>query len=150
MRGETLALVARDIGVGGELHIGTSETRINGRENDSNLEDAMEALIGAMYLDGGIEAVEMFVLPRWSRIARGTEKPPKDAKTTLQEWAQGRGLPVPAYTLIETSGPAHAPLFTIEVSIEGVPPLCATAANKRTAEQAAAKLLLNSDFINDR
>lgn len=143
VRGETLTDIARDIGLGQALKIGSSEIQAQGRDNASNLEDALEALIGAIYLDGGWDAAAAFVRPRWSELAQRNAAPPKDAKTTLQEWAQGRGLPVPAYRVTDSSGPAHAPLFTIEVAVQGYPPAEAQATSKRAAEQAAAKLLLD-------
>ncbi|MDX1974064.1 MAG: ribonuclease III [Rickettsiales bacterium] len=140
--GEMLARVARDIGLGEQLHIGSSEKIIGGRDNDSNLEDALEALIGALYLDGGLSAAEQFINAHWPALAQQTLTPPKDAKTALQEWAQGRGLPIPIYNLINTTGPAHSPEFTIEAVVEGCPPVQARAGSKRSAEQLAAKQLL--------
>jgi len=140
--GETLALVAREIQLGGALIIGTSEKQAQGRDNNSNLEDALEALIGAIFLDGGFEAAEAFIVPRWTQRAQSIETAPKDAKTTLQEWAQARGLPVPHYMLMETSGPAHAPQFVIEAHVQGHNPETAVAASKRAAEQTSASLLL--------
>lgn len=142
VRGETLAAVARDIGLGEAMNMAGSEAQSGGRDNSSNLEDAMEALIGALYLDGGMEAVEAFMKPRWLELANKIKAPPKDAKTALQEWAQARGLPVPAYHLIETTGAAHAPEFTIEVVVQGYPGERAKAASKRVAEQMAASALL--------
>lgn len=142
VRGETLVKVAREIDLGQALHMASSETKSGGRDNPSNLEDALEALIGALYLDGGVEAAEQFILPRWTMLADSDQPPPKDAKTTLQEWAQARGLPVPTYTLKSSTGPAHAPQFTIKVTVEGYPATHATAASKRAAEQQAAALLL--------
>ena len=142
--GKTLTQVARDINLGEALQIGTSETQSQGRENASNLEDALEALIGAIYLDGGMEAAEQFITPRWTEMSGKVETPPKDAKTALQEWAQARSLPVPLYQLIETSGPAHAPEFTIEVTVQGYGTKQARAASKRVAEQTAARELLRT------
>jgi ribonuclease-3 len=144
VRGETLTQVARDLGMGEALHIGLSETQSQGRENASNLEDALEALIGAIYLDGGMSAAEAFVAPRWTDIARKAATPPKDAKTALQEWAQARGLPVPVYHVAESTGPAHAPRFTIEVVVQGHAPAQGSAASKRVAEQLAAGTLLEN------
>lgn len=143
VRGETLALIAREIHLGDALIIGTSEKQAQGRDNDSNLEDALEALLGAIYLDGGFEAVQAFVLPRWTVRARTMQSAPKDAKTALQEWAQARSLPVPQYSLLDTTGPAHAPIFTIQVTVEGQAPETAAAPSKRAAEQAAATALLS-------
>ena len=142
VRGETLTIVARDIDLGSELKIAASEAKLGGRDNASNLEDALEALIGALYLDGGITAVETFIIPRWQELARQSIVPPKDAKTALQEWAQARGLPVPTYTLLQSSGPAHAPVFQMEASLPGYAPAQASATSKRAAEQLAAEALL--------
>jgi|CXWL01.1.fsa_nt_gi ribonuclease-3 len=142
VRGETLAQVARDIKLGDALKVATSEIQSGGRDNPSNLEDALEALIGAIYLDGGIKAVEEFTTPRWKELAKNVTSAPKDAKTALQEWAQGCGLPLPVYKLIETVGSAHAPIFTIEVTVQGYEPATAKAASKRVAEQQAAGILL--------
>lgn len=142
VRSSTLADVARDIALGDALLLASSEEVAGGRDNPTNLEDALEALIGAMYLDGGLEAAEAFVLPRWKLLAKSIKQPPKDAKTALQEWAQGRGLAVPEYVIIATDGPAHAPNFTIQVSVQGYAPETAEAKNKRAAEQLAAEKLL--------
>lgn len=143
VRGGTLAQVARDIELGGTLRVASSESQAGGRDNDSNLEDALEALIGALYLDGGMAAAEAFILPRWQALADDIKTPPKDAKTALQEWAQARGLPVPEYKVLATVGPAHAPEFTIEAGVKGHAGATAKAASKRQAEQLAAQLLLD-------
>lgn len=142
VRGETLAEIARAIGLGGELRMAASEIKIGGRDNASNLEDALEAVIGALYMDGGMQAAERFILSHWKAMAKNTLTPPKDAKTALQEWAQARGLPIPVYTLTGSTGPAHAPKFTMEVTLEGYNPERAGAASKRAAEQLAAEALL--------
>ena len=140
VRGDTLTAVAREIRLGEALSVGPSEQR----DTASNLEDALEALIGAIYLDGGMEAAEAFVVPRWKQLAGRTAEPPKDAKTALQEWAQARGLPVPVYTMVDSTGPAHAPEFTIEVMVQDQPPARAIAASKKQAEQLAAAELLKA------
>jgi ribonuclease-3 len=142
VRGETLAEIARAIGLGDALNIAASEAKFGGRDNPSNLEDALEALLGAIYLDGGMSAAEQFILPHLKERAEKTIAPPKDAKTALQEWAQARGLPVPAYNVKSSTGPAHAPEFTMEVTVQGYPPAEASAASKRAAEQLAAENLL--------
>ena len=136
--GATLTQVAKDIGLGDALRVASGEAR----DNASNLEDALEALIGALFLDGGFAAAEGFILPRWRELAGKVSAPPKDAKTALQEWAQARGLPIPGYLVLETEGPAHAPLFTVEVCLQGHPTAQAQAGSKRAAEQLAAAQLL--------
>jgi len=142
VRGETLTAIANEISLGSAMQMSVSEASSGGRSAASNLEDALEALIGALYLDGGLEAAKEFIAPHWHERASTLTSAPKDAKTALQEWAQARSLAVPTYTVLEQTGPAHAPSFTIEVTVEGHAPQKAAAASKRAAEQlAAAKLL---------
>ncbi len=119
------------------------EEEQGGRENPSNLEDACEALLGAIYLDGGIEAARVVVAKFWGDQARLMLTPPKDAKTSLQEWAQARGLRLPEYVLISADGPSHAPLFVVEVRVEGLSPMRGEAGVKKTAERLAAEKLLD-------
>ena len=142
IRGETLAKVASDIGLGEFLQLSASEAHTGGRTAPSNLEDALEAIIGAIYLDGGLEAAKQFILPQWCKLAETIATPPKDAKTALQEWAQARGLAVPDYKITAQTGPAHAPEFVVEVSITGHGQAQGTGASKRIAEQIAAGTLL--------
>lgn len=142
VRSECLADVARRLEIGEYVYMATGEQGDGGRENNSNLEDVCESLIGAMYLDGGFDAARQFVLRHWEPLARATPAPPKDAKTTLQEWAQGRGMNLPEYILVKTTGPAHAPEFTIKVSVATGESATAHANSKRQAEQMAAKALL--------
>ena len=118
------------------------EEEQGGRLNPSNLEDACEALLGAIYLDGGLAAVKAVITTYWQPYASATKAPPKDAKTSLQEWAQGRGLPLPEYTLISSDGPSHAPLFVVEVAVKGKPAARAEAGVKKHAERLAAEKLL--------
>jgi ribonuclease-3 len=106
------------------------------------LADACEAVIGALYLDGGLDAASRFISGHWAALIREDVRPPKDAKTALQEWAQGRGLPLPVYRTITESGPAHAPHFVMEVTIEGFPARQGEGRTKRGATQAAAAALL--------
>ena len=143
VRRETLAEIAGAFGLGDLLIFARSEEAGNGRVNPSILADALEALIGALYLDGGIEPAERFVRASWEPHIQKMGQPPRDAKTALQEWAQGRGLALPTYSLLETSGPAHAPRFDVQVTLPGFSPTTATAKSKRQAEQAAAKALLD-------
>lgn len=142
VRGESLAEVARELGLGAHMKVAPGGDN-GGREIASNLEDVCEALIGAMYLDAGLAVVRSFIRKHWLPLARNVQAAPKDAKTALQEWAQGKALMLPTYTVLETSGPAHAPEFTIEVRVDA-PDGSATAkaASKRQAEQLAAAALL--------
>lgn len=139
---ETLVQMAQSIGLADHLMMSAGEKSAGGRENPGNMEDAMEALIGAMYLDGGYEAVHKFVALYWQPLARSLKEPPQDAKTALQEWAQGKSLPLPDYILLRTDGSAHEPVFTVEVHVQGQQSVQATAKSKRAAEQSAAEQLL--------
>ena len=114
-----------------------------GRRKQALLGDAMEAVIAAVYLDAGFEVARAMILRLWGDRVAGVEEDAKDAKTALQEWAQARRMAPPAYVELERSGPDHAPVFTIEARLDSGETAQATAGNKRQAEQAAAKALLD-------
>ncbi len=142
VRKETCADVARDLGLGEVLKLGRSEMMSGGRRKEALLGDALEAVIAAVYLDGGFESARRVVLRLWGdRIAK-VDADARDAKTALQEWAQARGLPPPAYQAVDRTGPDHAPVFTVEVRLENGETERAAAGTKRVAEQAAARALL--------
>ena len=142
VRKETCADVAREVALGEVLKLGRSEMMSGGRRKEALLGDAMEAVIAAIYLDGGFEAARAAILRLWGdRIGR-VKADARDAKTALQEWAQARGLPPPAYRELAREGPDHQPLFTVEVRLETGEAESAKAGAKRQAEQAAAKALL--------
>ena len=101
-------------------------------------------MIAALYLDGGLPAARDFIRSAFADAIERDERPPQDAKTALQEWAQARGLPLPDYREVSRSGPDHKPVFEIEVSISGHPPATASGASKRVAERQAAGLLLDT------
>jgi ribonuclease-3 len=143
VRREALAAVARDIALGEALVLSKGEAESGGRDNPALLADACEAVIAALYLDGGLEAAKRFIDNRWERLIAAAPEPPRDAKTALQEWAQGRGLPLPRYSTVATEGPPHEPLFTVEVVLQGRPAVRAPGRSKRMAEQAAAGLMLD-------
>jgi len=142
VRKEACASVARDLGLGDVLRLGRSEMMSGGRRKEALLGDAMEAVIAAVYLDGGIDPARAVILRAWGdRIAR-VEDDARDAKTSLQEWAQAKGQTPPAYVEISREGPDHAPVFTIEARLSSGETAQAKAASKRQAEQAAARALL--------
>ncbi len=142
VRRETLAKVAASLDFGGFLTLSKGEEETGGRANPTVLADALEAAIGALYLDGGLAPAEAFVRRHWTAPMEAAEHPPEDAKTRLQEWVQGKGRPLPEYTTTGVEGPPHSPTFTVEVRIAGQPPASATGPSKRAAEQAAAAALL--------
>lgn len=142
VRKEACADVAREFDLGAVLKLGRSEMLSGGRRKEALLADAMEAVISAVYLDGGFEAAKALVLRLWGKRISAVDADAKDAKTALQEWAQARKLPPPKYVEVGRSGLDHAPVFTIEVRLENGAREPATANSKRQAEQAAAKVLL--------
>lgn len=142
VRAQALTRVAREIGLGDYIKLPRGEEDSGLRDRDSVLADAMEALIAALWLDGGEGVARNFIESRWEAMIVEDATPPKAAKMALQEWAQGRGLPVPAYSEIERTGPDHAPQFLIEVSVSGQAPVRGQGASKRVAEDAAAQALL--------
>ncbi|ESW62310.1 MAG: ribonuclease [Rhodobacter sp. CACIA14H1] len=143
VRQETCADVAREIGLGDVLKLGRSEMLSGGRRKEALLGDAMEAVIAAIYLDGGFEAARDIVLRLWGpRIAAAATSEARDAKSNLQEWAQARGLPPPTYVETGREGPDHQPTFTVEARLSTGETASGTAAGKRAAEQAAARALL--------
>lgn len=137
---QTLAKVAAGFGL--PEHIKVARGQRADTAETAVLADACEAVIGALYLDGGLTVAEKFVATHWHPLMHADLVPPKDAKTALQEWAQGRGLPLPSYSVIESSGPAHAPSFTMSVHVEGFPLTQGKGRTKRLATQAAASALL--------
>jgi len=142
VRKETCAEVARSVDLGAVLKLGRSETMTGGRRKEALLADAMEAVIAAVYLDAGFEGARAVVLRLWGDRVGRVEADARDAKTSLQEWAQARGLPPPAYVEIARAGPDHAPEFTIEARLSTGESARAVAGSKRQAEQAAARALL--------
>jgi ribonuclease III len=142
VRRETLARVAEAIGLGRHLVLSRAEAAAGSAANPAILADACEAVIAAIYLDGGFDAAAAFVRRLWEPMMEAMEGAPRDPKTALQEWVQARGLGLPHYRLVATSGPDHAPLFTVAASIVGGDAATATASAKRTAEAKAAALLL--------
>jgi ribonuclease-3 len=142
VRKDALAEVAKAIGLGKCLVLSPSEDSSGLRDNASTLADACEAMIAAIYLDGGAAAARRFVELRWAPRLASLSEPPRDPKTALQEWAQARGLPLPAYRMVATEGPSHRRRFTVSVSVEGLEPATASGSSKRAAETAAAAAAL--------
>tara|TARA_R110002073_G_scaffold33976_6_gene101434 strand:+ start:378 stop:1058 length:681 start_codon:yes stop_codon:yes gene_type:complete len=142
VRKETCADVAREWGLGEVLKIGRSEMKSGGRRKTAILGDALEAVIAAIYLDAGLDAVRAVILRIWGERISTAATESKDAKTALQEWAQARGIQPPKYTEISREGPDHAPVFLIEARLETGEAAQASDTPKRLAEQAAAEALL--------
>jgi ribonuclease-3 len=143
VRRDALARVAAAIGLDRHLRLSPAEAAAGAARNPGILADVLEAVIAAIYLDGGFPAATAFIERFWEPLITEMEAPPSDAKTELQEWAQARGLKLPAYELIATSGPDHAPHFTVSVRVAGQEEASATASSKRAAETGAAAALLD-------
>ena len=147
VRGEACAKVARNIGLGTHLILSDSEADSGGRNKTTILADAAEALLGAVFIDGGFEKARAVVHKLWQDQSEPVPEVAVDAKSALQEWAQGQGLALPRYTVVARKGPDHAPRFTAEVLIAGRAPAQGEGASKRIAEQAAASALLTREGV---
>ena len=142
VRKETCAIIARTLDLGKEMNLGESEARTGGSEKEAILGDVTEAVIGAIYCDGGLGKAYEFVERMFEEFLADGQANKADAKTTLQEWAQARGLEPPSYTLVERTGPDHAPEFTIAVALGNFERLSATGPSKKIAEHKAAEMFL--------
>ena len=138
----TLAELAEQIALGAQLRLTRGEDETGGRSKPTVLADALEALVGAIYRDGGLEPARAFVARLFESKLDEAGRPPRDPKTALQEWAQGKGLPLPSYRTVSTEGPPHQPSFAVEVSVKGEKPVTASGTSKQAAERAAAAALL--------
>jgi len=149
VRKETLAAVAIELGIDALIVMSPGEEHGGTRGSASVLADIIEALLAALYLDGGEAAAFGFVERNWKARMLAHAKPPRDAKTTLQEWALARGLPLPSYEMREQTGPAHAPTITICVVVEGLGRIETQGRSRRVAEQEAARLLLEATVTHE-
>ena len=143
VRRETLARVANQINLGDHIQMAKGERAAGADANPAILSDCMEAVIAALYLDGGLEPARRFIEKLWTPLLDEDNKPPQDAKTQLQEWLQGRGKPLPKYEIVGREGPAHAPIFTIELTTSDGDRVSAEGKSKREAEQLAARMMLD-------
>jgi ribonuclease III len=142
VRRETCAEVAKEWDVGPHVVLGLGEAQAGGRKKAAILADICESLIGTVFVEGGFEPARQLVVRSWRARMHAVAEPERDAKTAMQEWAQGRALPAPTYVEVERSGPPHAPQFVMQVVLKGYEPMQGTAPSKRAAEQAAAKAFM--------
>jgi ribonuclease-3 len=142
VRKETCAAIARELEIGSELNLGEAEARTGGASKEAILGDVAEAVIGAIYCDGGLGQAYEAVERLFGEYIGHAGNVRADPKTTLQEWAQGRGLEPPLYSEVERTGPDHAPEFTIAVTLDGFPKATATGSSKKLAEHKAAETFL--------
>jgi ribonuclease-3 len=142
--GETCAVIGREIGVPAMLILGKQARDDGAQESDNVVGDVVEALIGALYLDGGIEVAERFIYRAWEQKVETLTRAPKHPKSELQEWAAAHRCKPPVYETDARSGPHHAPLFTVRVTVSGQRggSASATGSSKQEAEKEAAAALL--------
>jgi ribonuclease III len=147
VRKETCAEVGLELDLGSYVYFGQHELQSGGRKKKTILADVCEAVIGAVYLDGGFAAAAKFVNKYWRPRALAPGRELRDAKTRLQEWAQKQGLPPPSYRQVERKGPDHKPVFRIAVEVPGIVSGEGVGATKRDAERAAAEAALQTQGI---
>lgn len=145
VRGETLAEVAGRLGLGELLRLSKGERQAGGGTRRANLENACEAVVAALYLDGGYAVAERLVLAEWQPYFERERAAAKDAKTSLQEWAHVAGRGVPRYRIEAREGPDHLPIFRVAVELAGLAPAVGEGRSKREAEQAAAAAMLSRE-----
>jgi len=140
--GEVCAEVARDLGIGGQLILGKQAREDGAADSDNVLGDTVEALIGALFLEAGLEDATRFIRQSWGDRVSTRDNAPKHPKSALQEWAAAHDRKPPVYELKRRSGPHHAPCFEVEVRIDGVGEARAEGSSKQVAETEAARALL--------
>lgn len=139
-RAETLAVIAKELGLSRYLASTVPSNKLD--LTKAVLSDVCEAVIAALFLDGGFDVACQFVVRYWTDPMHKFTAPPVDAKTKLQEWAQAGGLPLPEYIQLDRTGPDHDPVFTMQVVVQGQPSVRAVGKSKREASQNAAAELL--------
>jgi len=150
VKGETCAKVGRALNIGEYLMLSESEAGSGGRLKMTILADAVEAVLGAIFVEAGYEKARDVVRRLWENEEVSFGHATADPKSALQEWAQGQGLALPNYVEVERTGPDHAPRFTSEVRIRGKHPARGEGASKRAAEQAAASAMLDREGVTEK
>lgn len=138
----SLAKIARSIELGKYIRVGSGDLQAETQNNPGVLADTMEALIGAVYCDSGLNDARALIVSLWTPLIEEASEPPVDPKTRLQEWAQKKQLGLPQYRILARVGPDHEPVFTVEVSLDSLGNCTGIGRSKRTAEQNAATKLL--------
>jgi ribonuclease-3 len=139
---DTCAIIGAEMGLGRFLIVDRSEKAGGVVSKPTLLANAVEAILGAIYLDGGLKPAEKFILKHWSQMLKANEVRPRDPKSALQEFVQGEGLPAPNYRHDSREGPDHAPVFTATVHVQGREPAVGTGPSKQDAEREAARAML--------
>jgi ribonuclease III len=147
VRKESCADVAKSLGLADDIKLGAVGAGAGARLRKSVLGDICEAVIGAVYLDGGYQAASEFVERNWTERMKKPRQPLRDPKTVLQEWAQGKGLPTPVYREVERTGPHHDPQFRVAVDLPGLAPAEGVGGSKRAAEKVAASVMIEREGV---
>ena len=147
VRKESCADVAKSLGLADDIKLGAVGAGAGVRLRKSVLGDICEAVIGAVYLDGGFQAASEFVERNWTERMKKPRQPLRDPKTVLQEWAQGKGLPTPVYREVERTGPHHDPQFRVAVDLPGLAPAEGVGGSKRAAEKVAASVMIEREGV---
>ena len=150
VRKGTCTQIAKEIGLPQLLRAGRSADGKQVAANSRMLGDACEAVLAAIYLDSGLQAVKDFILQHWKSHFEKARAAPRDPKSRLQEWALAKGLEIPTYTAISREGPDHQPQFVIEVSLSGYDPATGQASSKRRGEQIAAENFIAEHRIKQK
>jgi ribonuclease III len=147
VRKESCADVAKSLGLVDDIKLGAVGAAAGARLRKSVLGDICEAVIGAIFIDGGYAAAAQFVERNWTERMRKPRRPLRDPKTVLQEWAQGKGLPTPVYREVERTGPHHDPQFRVAVDLPGLDPAEGVGGSKRAAEKVAASVMIEREGV---
>ncbi len=148
VQGETLAKLSKRISLGDYIFFSDAEAAAGGADNFHILADVFESLIGAMYLDGGFEPCRKLIEEHWQDVLYTMKEPPQHPKTAIQEWAQAQGLPLPVYEITGQSGPDHAPIFDVSMTVKGYDPVVGSGRSRAEAEKEAAKLFMDNHGEN--
>ncbi len=146
VQGVTIAQISAKINLADFIILSDAEKAAGGKANDNILSDVYEALLGALYLDGGLEPCRRMIALHWRGVLDVMIRPPMHPKTEVQEWAQGRGLPLPLYEIVKQSGPDHAPSFEIELRVEGFTSARAEGRSRQDAEKEAALKFISQNI----
>ncbi|MGH1378644.1 MAG: ribonuclease III [Alphaproteobacteria bacterium] len=143
VQGETLAKLSSQIRLGDFIMFSDAERDAGGAKNDHILADVFESVIGALYLDGGFAPCYSLIESQWSEVLGVMKNPPQHPKTAIQEWAQAQGLPLPLYDIIGQSGPDHAPVFEVRLTVKGHDSKTATGRSRAEAEKIVAEVFMS-------
>ena len=144
---EALSEIGSKINIGDFIFMTKGEEKLNGRENPKIIENVMESIIGALYLDGGLEVARRFIETNWDELIEEQKTVEKDPKTRLQEWAQKNKYKIPQYIFVKQEGPESNPIFEIKVKLGNLPEFSAKATSKKECKIKSAKMLI--DYIKN-